>query len=85
MYKIFTSNKRVEKKLKNYIKYRKDILNKLRRLTNNPKKECGAHVLKGKLKEKWSCWLGSNIRLIYIIDNLKRIIWVESIGTHKIY
>jgi len=55
MYRIFTSNKRVEKKLKYYIESRKDILKKLRRLTNNPKKECGAHPLKGKLKGKWSC------------------------------
>ena len=64
MYKVFTSNKRVERKLKEYLESRKDVLEKLERLTNNPRKECGAHPLKGKLKGKWSCWLGSNIRLI---------------------
>ena len=85
MYKIFTSNKRVERKLKEYIASRKDILEKLRRLSSNPRKECGAHPLKGKLAGKWSCWLGSNIRMIYIIEDIDKTIWAESVGSHKIY
>ncbi|MDP3026890.1 MAG: type II toxin-antitoxin system mRNA interferase toxin, RelE/StbE family [Nanoarchaeota archaeon] len=85
MYRIFTSNKRVERKLKNYIESRKDIFEKLKRLSDNLRKECGAHPLKGKLKGKWSCWLGSNIRIIYIIDDINEKIWIESVGSHKIY
>ena len=58
---------------------------KLDRLKINPRKECGAHPLHGKLKGKWACWLGLNVRMTYIIDDVKRIIWVEDVGTHKIY
>ena len=85
MYEIYTSNNKVEKKLLKYIDSRKDIKGKLERLKINPRKECGAHSLRGNLKGKWSCWLGSNLRLIYIIDNEKNIIWIEDMGTHKVY
>ncbi len=85
MYEIYSSNKKVEKKIIDYIVSRNDIKSKLERLKMNPRKECGAHPLKGRLKGKWSCWLGSNIRLVYIIEDEKRIIWLESVGTHKIY
>ena len=85
MYEIYSSNKRVEKKLDDYIRFRKDVLEKLKRLKCNPRRELGAHLLKGKLIGKWSCWLGSNIRMIYVIDDYNKIIWIDSIGTHKLY
>ena len=85
MYKIFTANDKAEKRLNNYIKLRKDIKNKLERLKINPRKELGAHPLFGRLKGKWSCWLGSNIRVIYSIDEQKKRIIVEAAGTHNIY
>ena len=85
MYKIFTANTKVEKRLEKYLRLRKDIKNKLERLKINPKREIGAHPLYGRLAKKWSCRIGSNIRIIYSIDeNNKRII-IESIGSHKIY
>ena len=85
MYKIFISNKKVKKKLNQYLVERKEIVSKLDRLKINPRNECGAHPLHGELKGKWACWLGSKIRMIYIIDNENQIIFVEDVGTHKIY
>ena len=55
MYKFFTANSKTEKKLKEYIKTRKSIKNKLERLKINPRKEIGAHPLHGRLLGKWSC------------------------------
>ena len=85
MYRIFTANKKTEKILLEYISQRQDIKNKLDLLKVNPRKYNGAHPLHGRLKGKWACWFGSNIRMIYEIDDYKRIIWIEYIGTHKIY
>ena len=85
MYKFFTANSKTEKKLKEYIKTRKSIKNKLERLKINPRKEIGAHPLHGRLLGKWSCWLGSNIRIIYSIDDLNKKIIIEAVGSHKIY
>lgn len=36
-------------------------------------------------KEKWACWLGSNIRAIYSINDKEEMIIIEAVGTHKIY
>jgi len=85
MYKIFTANKKTEKILQKYISLRQDIKNKLDLLKSNPKKYNRAHPLHGRFKEKWACWLGSNIRLIYSINDKEKIIILEAIGTHKIY
>lgn len=85
MYKIFTANVKVEKRLQKYIYSRKDINNKLKKLKNNPRKEIGAHPLHGRLKGKWSCWLGSNIRIIYSLDDNNKRIIIEAIGSHKVY
>ena len=85
MYKFFTANSKTEKRLKEYIKTRKSIKNKLERLKINPRKEIGAHPLHGRLLGKWSCWLGSNIRIIYSIDDLNKKIIIEAVGSHKIY
>ena len=83
MFVIFTANKKTEKILSKYISSYSSIKNKIDLLKLNPRKNNGAHPLHGRLKEKWACWLGSNIRAIYTIDNEKIII--EAIGTHKIY
>ncbi len=85
MYKIFTANSKVEKLLSGYLKTRNDIRNKLERIKLNPREETGAHPLHGRLAEKWSCWLGSNLRMIYSIDDINRKIIIEAIGSHKIY
>jgi addiction module RelE/StbE family toxin len=85
MYEIKTKNKKVEKRLRYYIDMRRDIIDKLRRLKINPRRECGAHPLHGDLFGKWACWIGSNIRMVYKLDNIDRIILLERIGTHNIY
>ena len=85
MYKIFTANKKTEKILQKYISSRADIKNKLEKLKINPRKESGAHPLHGKLEGKWACWLGSNIRLIYIINDEEDLIMILAVGSHKIY
>ena len=85
MYTIFTANSKTEKRLNQYIKLRKDIITKLERLKLDPRKEIGAHPLHGRLAGKWSCWLGSNIRMIYSIDNENKKIIVEAVGPHEIY
>lgn len=85
MYLLFTSNKKVEKKLGEYMVQRQDIANKLERLRENPRSSCGAHPLKGPLKGKWAAWLGSNIRLVYTIDDINKIILAEAVGPHKVY
>lgn len=85
MYEIHTANKKTENRLKEYLSLRNDIKDKLDRLKTNPRKENGAHPLSGKLEGKWACWLGSNIRIIYIIDDKKKIIIILAVGTHKIY
>ncbi|GBE20571.1 hypothetical protein BMS3Abin17_01312 [archaeon BMS3Abin17] len=72
MYKIFTANSKVEKRLQKYLKMRGDIKSKLIRLKSNPRKEIGAHPLHGRLSEKWGCWIGSNIRMIYSIDDYSK-------------
>ena len=85
MYDIYTANNKTERKLKYYIKERQDVANKLQRLKLSPRTEIGAHPLHGRLSGKWSCWLGSNIRMIYSIDDNNKRIIVEAVGTHKIY
>ena len=84
MYKLYTDVK-TEKKLREYMSMRNDIQDKLDRLKENPRKANGAHPLHGKLKGKWACWLGSNLRLIYIIDESSKTISTDAIGTHKVY
>ena len=85
MYKIQIANNKVEKRLLEYIELRNDIKGKLDRLKLNPRRELDAHPLHGKLFGKWSCWLGSNIRIVYRINDIQETIIIESAGTHKIY
>jgi len=84
MYNLFT-DVRTEKKLREYMNLRTDIKDKLDKLKQNPRKANGDHQLHGKLKGKWACWLGSNIRLIYIIDENSKTIFTDGVGNHKIY
>ena len=85
MYEIYIANNKTEKMLKRYMKERRDITDKLQRLKQSPRTEIDAHPLHGRLAGKWSCWLGSNIRMIYSIDDTKRRIIVEAVGTHTVY
>ena len=85
MYEIYTANNKTEKLLQHYVKERQDIAAKLQRLKQSPRTEIGAHPLHGRLAGKWSCWLGSNIRMIYSIDDFNKRIIVETVGTHNIY
>mgnify|MGYP006379027749 CR=1 FL=1 len=85
MYKIHTANKKTEKILSEYILQRQDITNKLDNLKLEPRKSNGAHKLHGRLEGKWACWLGYNIRAIYSIDDERKIIFIEAVGTHKVY
>jgi len=85
MYEIMTRNKRVEKRLKGYVNQRRDVADKLRRLKINPRRACGAHPLYGELSGKWACWLGSNIRMVYKVEDINQVIMVERVGTHKVY
>jgi len=75
----------MEKRVQEYISIRQDIMEKLDKLKIEPRRTNGAHPLHGKLSGKWACWLGSNIRLIYEIDDKAKIIRIYSIGSHKIY
>lgn len=85
MYRLLIGNNKAEKRLREYIEQRGDVKNKLDRLRNNPREELDAHPLHGRLAGKWSCWIGSNIRLIYVIDDLNQTIIIEAVGTHKVY
>ena len=69
MYRILTANSKTEKRLLEYIKLRRDIKKKLDALKIEPRRSNGAHPLHGRLFGKWACWLGSNIRMIYSIND----------------
>ena len=85
MYKFTTRSKKAEKQFYEVINLRNDIKEKLQRLKNNPRRELDAHKLKGKLQEKWGCWLGGDLRLIYEIDDDNKEIIVVAAGSHKEY
>jgi addiction module RelE/StbE family toxin len=85
MYGLFVASKKTEKRLHSYINQREDIKEKLDKLKIEPRRANGAHPLHGKLKGEWACWLGSNIRLLYEINEENKQIIIISVGTHKIY
>jgi addiction module RelE/StbE family toxin len=85
MYKIFTANSKTEKIMQKYLSLRADIKEKLEKLKIEPRRAIGAHPLHGRFEGKWSCWLGSNIRMIYSIDDAEERIIIEAVGSHKIY
>jgi len=83
MYNITTRTKRAEKQFYEFLDDK--IAEKLEMLKQNPRGKLGAHKLKGKLKNKWSCWFGADIRMIYEIDEESREIIVVAVGSHKLY
>lgn len=85
MYKITTRSKRAEKQFYAVLELRSDIPRKLAKLRENPRVECDAHKLKGKLSGKWSCSLGYDLRMVYEIDDEQREIIVVAVGSHKVY
>lgn len=85
MYELVIASVKVEKRINEYLSSREDIKDKLVRLKDDPRRANGAHPLHGKLNGKWACWLGSNIRLIYEIDDLNKMIKIYAIGSHKVY
>jgi mRNA-degrading endonuclease YafQ of YafQ-DinJ toxin-antitoxin module len=85
IYKLYTANSKTEKRLKEYLDQSENIKLKLDRLKENPYKSNSAHKLYGRLLGKWACWLGSNIRAIYIINEKDKTVIIEAVGTHKIY
>ncbi len=83
MYGITTKNKRAEKQFQYYLKIRQSIQEALNRLKEDPRNACGAHKLHGHLEGRWSCWLGSNISMVYWIDDDNQTLVVVTVGTHK--
>jgi len=83
MYKLFTANSKTEKRIREYLSARQDIKEKLDKLKIEPRKANGAHPLHGRFEGKWSCWLGSNIRMIYSINDAERLIIIHAVGGHK--
>ena len=85
MYEIVTKSKNAEKQYYEVIYSREGISSKLEKLKENPRRELDAHKLKGKLEGLWSCSLGSDIRMVYRIDDKTKEIVVYAVGSHKIY
>ena len=85
MYNLFIANSKAEKRLGEYLSLRQDINEKLDKLKIEPRRANGAHPLHGKLSGKWGCWLGSNIRIIYSIDDKNKRVIIEAVGSHKVY
>ena len=85
MYEFTTRSKKAERQFYEVINSRHDVREKLQHLKNNPRRELDAHKLKGRLQGKWSCWLGSDLRLIYEIDDEHKEIIVVAAGSHKEY
>lgn len=85
MYRLTTRSRKAEKQFYKALESIKDMSEKLEKLKLNPRRELDAHKLKGKLKDKWSCWLGGDIRLIYEIDDKTKEIIVCAVGSHKVY
>ena len=85
MYKLTTRSRRAEKQFYDVLNSREGIPEKLEKLKRDPRRELDAHKLRGKLKSKWSCSLGADIRMVYEIDDENKEIIVVAVGSHKIY
>ena len=85
MYKFTTRSRKAEKQFYDVLNSKQGIPANLEKLKENPRKELDAHKLKGKLEGKWSCSLGSDIRMLYEIDDKNKEIVVIAVGSHKIY
>lgn len=79
MYKLTTRSRKAEKQFYDILNSREGISAKFERLRNNPRRELDAYKLKGK----WSCSLGYDIRMVYEIDDENKEIVVVAVGSHK--
>ena len=83
MYEITSNSRKAEKQ---FLKNLNDkIKDKLELLKKDPRRNLDAHPLHGKMKGKWSCWFGSNKRMVYKLDDINNLIIVFTVGSHKIY
>ncbi|MBI2101885.1 type II toxin-antitoxin system mRNA interferase toxin, RelE/StbE family [Candidatus Woesearchaeota archaeon] len=85
MYKLTTRSRKAEKQFYDILNSREGIKEKLEKLKVNPRTELDAHKLRGKLEGKWSCSLGSDIRMVYELDDDNKEIVVVAVGSHKVY
>jgi len=85
MYKLTTRSKKAEKQFIEVLNDRNNIKEKIDKLKLDPRRELDAHKLKGKLEGKWSCWLGTDIRMVYEIDDVNKEVVILAVGSHKIY
>ena len=85
MYTLTTRSRRAEKQFYDFVNSREGIPKKLENLKRDPRRELGAHKLRGKLEGKWSCSLGFDIRMVYEIDDENKEIIIVAVGSHKIY
>jgi addiction module RelE/StbE family toxin len=83
MYEITSNSRKAEKQFIQNVNEK--IKERLDLLKENPRKNLDAHPLHGKMKGKWSCWFGSNKRMVYELDDVNRLIIVFAVGSHKIY
>lgn len=83
MYTFTTRSKRAEKQFYAVLESRSGAREQLEQLRSDPRNSLGAHKLRGKLSGKWSAKLGSDVRLVYEIDDEKREIVVVAAGSHK--
>lgn len=83
MYEITTKSKRAEKQYYEALQSNSTMSEKLEKLKENPRGCLDAHKLKGKLSGLWSCWLASDLRMVYKIDDEKKEIILFSVGNHK--
>ncbi len=83
MYEIVTKSRKAEKQYYEALQSNSTISEKLEKLKENPRDCLDAHKLKGKLAGLWSCWLGSDLRIVYRINDETKEIIVFSVGTHK--
>ncbi len=83
MYKIITKSRKAEKQFLTYMNEK--IKEKLELLKENPRRNLDAHPPHGKMEGLWSCWFGANIRMVYKIDDMNKLIIVFAVGSHKIY
>lgn len=82
-YEITTKSKKAEKQYYEALQSNSTMSEKLEKLKENPRGYLDAHKLQGKLAGLWSCWLGSNLRMVYKINDETKEIIVFSVGTHK--
>jgi addiction module RelE/StbE family toxin len=85
MYTIVTRNKRAERQLYAAVESKSSIKQKIIDLQKDPRRAVGAHKLKGKFAEQWSCALGYDLRMIYEINDESKELIIVTIGSHKIY